>query len=395
MRLTWFSNAPWANTGYGTQTRLFAPRIKADGHDIAIAANFGLQASPSVWHDIPVYPAGYGGHSEDVILAHNRAWLGDKPGWLLTLYDMWPFNAVPGHESVRIASWCPVDHQPVSPEVLRWARQHYTIAMSKFGQAEFAKQGVDARYAPHGVDTQVFKPTPTDVRERMRVPADAYLITINAANKGGTPVRKAWSEMLSAAVLLMHRHPDAYLYLHTQLDGLSNGPALRVMITALGIPQDRLRIADQYEYVSGRIPDEALAAIYSASDVLLATSMGEGFGIPVVEAQACGLPVIVTDFSAQSELCGSGWKVGYQPWFDHYQGSFLATPLIAEILRGLEHAYEARGDQSLRDKAVAFAAEYDADRVFDIYWRPVLAELEAQLAPPEPRRVRRQKRRRK
>jgi glycosyltransferase involved in cell wall biosynthesis len=380
LKLTWFSNAPWANTGYGTQTRMFVPRIKADGHDIAISANFGLQAAATTWNDIPVFPAGYAGHSEDVLIPHHDSWGGD---WLLTLYDVWTLGIAPGHAERRIASWTPIDHAPVSPDVLVWARQHYTIAMSKFGQAELAKAGIDARYAPHGIDTTVFKPSPSDLRARQGIPEDAFLITINAANKGGTPVRKAWSEMLSAAALFMARHSDAYLYIHANLMGIgATAPHLEIMLRALGIPEERVRVVSQYPYLAGQIPDSALAEAYTASDVLLATSMGEGFGIPVVEAQACGLPVIVTDFSAQSELCGAGWKVGYQPWFDHFQGAFLATPLIAEILRGLEAAYERKGDQALRQQARDFALAYDVDHVYATYWRPILAELEAQLVPP-------------
>jgi len=382
LRLTWYSNAPWAPTGYGTQTALLTSRLKADGHEVAIAANYGLGAAPTAWQGIPVMPQGFSGHSEDVMLAHHAAWLGDTPGWLLTLYDVWTLGRIPGHAETRIASWTPIDHAPVPPDVAAWARQHYTIAMSKFGQAELAKVGVDAKYAPHGIDTNVFKPTPSAVREQMRIPADAFLITINAANKGGTPVRKAWSEMLSAAALFMRKHEDAYLYLHTNVHGIGgNAPELGIMVDAIGVPGDRLRIVDQYQLVAGRINEATLAQVYSASDVLLATSMGEGFGIPVIEAQACGLPVVVTDFSAQAELCGAGWKVGYQPWFDHFQGAFLATPLIAEVLRGLEASYAARGDAALREQAVAFAADYDADRVYLTHWRPILADLEAQLKP--------------
>ncbi len=42
-------------------------------------------------------------------------------------------------------------------------------------------------------------------------------------------------------------------------------------------------------------------------DVLLTTSMREGFGIPLVEAQAFGTPVIMTDFASMPGLCAGEW----------------------------------------------------------------------------------------
>jgi glycosyltransferase involved in cell wall biosynthesis len=127
-----------------------------------------------------------------------------------------------------------------------------------------------------------------------------------------------------------------------------------------------------------------LASFYRSADVLLATSMGEGFGIPVVEAQGCGTPVIVSDFSAQPELVGAGWKVGGQPWWDEAQESILFTPAISAIVNRLKDAYAARGDNGLRERAVAKAAEYDTDKVFAERWVPLLVEMEKALAAPAP-----------
>ena len=47
-----------------------------------------------------------------------------------------------------------------------------------------------------------------------------------------------------------------------------------------------------------------LALIYSACDVLAQPSLGEGFGVPVVEAMACGLPVVCSDGGALPEVVG-------------------------------------------------------------------------------------------
>ncbi len=65
---------------------------------------------------------------------------------------------------------------------------------------------------------------------------------------------------------------------------------------------------------------------YNAMDVLTNVALGQGFGIPILEAQACGTPVIVGDWTSMSELCFAGWKVAkeealpvYHDFFDAFQ----------------------------------------------------------------------------
>jgi UDP-glucose 4-epimerase len=264
-------------------------------------------------------------------------------------------------------------------EVEAWCREHETIAMSRFGQSSLLDLGIKSHYAPHAVETSVFRPTPSKIREQLGVPDDGFLVMINAANKGNIPPRKAWGEMLLAFGMFAKRHDDAYLYIHSDLTGNSGVP-LRVLLQTMPVGPDRISWAPQLPYRLGEIPQSTLAELYSASDVLLATSYGEGFGIPVIEAQACGLPVIVNNVTAQPELCGAGWQTRSQPFWDYTQGPvFFGVPLIESIVTSLEAAYEAKGDQALRDQAVAFAADYDADTVYERDWRPILADLETGL----------------
>ncbi len=75
------------------------------------------------------------------------------------------------------------------------------------------------------------------------------------------------------------------------------------------------------------------------------------------------------------EVCGAGWKVGGEPWDDVDHRAFYLNPSVDEILVALEQAYEARGDENLRETAREFALGYDADLVFDTYWKPALEEL--------------------
>ena len=95
----------------------------------------------------------------------------------------------------------------------------------------------------------------------------------------------------------------------TQAPGALN---LNDIVTHLGI-RDKVRFSDQYGIITGRIQPQNLAALYGAADVLTATSHAEGFGLPIIEAQACGTPVITTNFSSMPELTGAGWTVEGEP----------------------------------------------------------------------------------
>jgi FkbM family methyltransferase len=119
--------------------------------------------------------------------------------------------------------------------------------------------------------------------------------------------------------------------------------------------------------------------VHRAIDVLSNCSYGEGFGIPIVEAQACGTPVIVTDATAMPELCGSGWRVGYEKHWHDSQGAWAAVPRIGDIADAYEEAYDRARDEDMRAKAWQFAQDYSADTVVDTYWVPALARLEAGL----------------
>src|SRR5262245_15081540 len=123
-----------------------------------------------------------------------------------------------------------------------------------------------------------------------------------------------------------------------------------------------------------------MAGMYAGLDVLLNTSMGEGFGLTVLEAQSCGVPAIVTDFTAMSEVCGAGWKVGFERhWTD--QNSWQARPRVEEIAERLDECYalDRASRRALHARAREHALQYDADRVMGEHWLPTLEEIVRRL----------------
>jgi glycosyltransferase involved in cell wall biosynthesis len=114
-----------------------------------------------------------------------------------------------------------------------------------------------------------------------------------------------------------------------------------------------------------------LAGIYSASDVLLATSYGEGFGVPTVEAQACGTRVIASGWAASKDLVSDdSWLVDGQVFWDEPQKAYFQIPNVGSIVDSLIDAYDdTRGFSATARK---FALQFDAETVWHRYWMPFL-----------------------
>ena len=387
LRIVWYSNAPWAATGYGQQTAQVIQRLAKEGHQIAVHAMYGLAGSSSTWNGFKIYPQGLAAYSDDVVVAHTMEWANQDlstPSLLMTLFDVWVLKSESLKQLKNIASWVPIDHQPTPPDVLRFLQRDNVkpIAMSKFGSRMLDIAGVEHLYVPHAIEP-VFQPTESVTlpngkkmtgREFMGWEEDRFVVTMVATNKGAQPARKAWAENILAFSIFAKDKPDAVLYLYTEPDGAMAGINLPTLLDACGVEKDRYKVVDQYAYRHG-LPQQMMAAMYTASNVLLACSMGEGFGIPVIEAQACGCRVIVSNFTAQPELVGDGWTVEGQPWWDAAQQSWFFTPNVPDIVKSLEAAYNT--PRSLSDEAITHALGYGADTVFEQYWKPVMKEISA------------------
>ena len=383
--ILWASNSPYVETGYGQQTAQVTRRLKAAGHSVAIASNYGLEGTTSSWEGMPMFPRGFDLHSSDVVPAYMHAWEHRNPGLdplLITLYDVWVYRGPQWDTVKQIAPWVPIDHFPAPLDVVTFLRRPNVtpIAMSRFGEQMITDAGVECLYVPHAIDTGVFKPTPTfdgpngpmTGREFMGIGEDKFVVGMVSANKGTIPNRKSFPEAFLAFSMLAKEYPDAVLYCHTESKGSMGGIDLLALAKSCGIPEDQIAFPDAFVWRMG-IPAHVLAAIYTDMDVLLQPSMGEGFGIPLVEAQACGTPAIVSAATAQPELLGDGWLVEGQPWWDAAQRAWLHAPRVDSILQALVDAYDRPRERST--KAIEYAQQYEANFVFDAFWKPALKVL--------------------
>jgi glycosyltransferase involved in cell wall biosynthesis len=326
-------------------------------------------------------------YGQDVIGARARTVNADI---VLSLLDAWIFdlNALKG---LRWVPWFPIDHDPIPPAVLEKVRYAYSrIVYSKFGQKQLEDRDLPCFYVPHGVNADMFKPLHPaerlEARKFIQLPEDAFIVGMVAANKG-YPSRKAFEQNIAAFKVLSDKHKDAVLFLQTMTG--ENGRDcvdLPGYCRAIGLQLGKnVFFCDQTANVMGGFPDQYMVLMYNSLDVLLSVSRGEGFGIPILEAQACGTPVITGDWTSMSELTFGGWKVDKkdtEPDFTQ-QHSYQFLPHVGAIADRLEDAYNMRGNLDYRKRARAGAEKYDARKVADKYWKPVLDQISQRIEHTE------------
>lgn len=374
MRILWHSNAPWASTGYGNQTRLFTSRIRDGGHDVAISALWGLEGGILQFDGMPVYPRYRHPYGMDVMGANSQHWQADI---VISLIDAWVIEPHMLH-MCKWVPWFPVDMEPIPPPVAKSVAQAYKrIVFSKYAEKACADAGLDCYYVPHGYDSKVFAPlVQGEARQTLGWPQDKFIIGMVAANKD-FPSRKSWPSALAAFAEFAKERDDVLFYAHTNEQG---GVNIRELAETLGIAT-KIMMPEQYTTNTLGMPDNYMRSMYSSLDVLLNPAMGEGFGVPILEAQACGVPVIVGDWTAMSELCFGGYAIpkhkAERTWTP--LGAWQYQPTVKAIEQALGWAYRNARDERVRLKALQGALDYDADIVTKEYWLPTLADIEKRV----------------
>jgi len=381
-RLVIHSNAPFAGSGYATQTDWLSKLALQAGWDVKISAFYGLQGGSVQAGPLEILPGTFGNYGEDAIVPYWKLY---NPDVFMLLIDVWVYP----HDVLRagpISSWCPVDAEPIPLPVMEKLNSvKHILAMSRFGEREMRKVGFDPFYVPHAFNPTYFHPIdrPT-ARQEVKIKDGAFTVVCVAANKGYPP-RKNHDRLLKAWSIFIQNHPDAVLILHTLTNQAHGGIDVAGICQYYQIPPHNILLPDPLKFHTGYYGPDFLNKLYNAADAFILPSAGEGFGIPAIEAQAAGCPVILSDWTAQSELAEVGYKIPIDRVDDvliNPQLSEQALPKVTEILKGLDWAYEQRNDPKPRYMAQQFAQDYRADVVFGRYMLPALetmAEINADL----------------
>jgi glycosyltransferase involved in cell wall biosynthesis len=237
-----------------------------------------------------------------------------------------------------------------------WA--HLNIVHSHFGaralihsmKKSYKNPTCKVLYPP--IDLEVFKPISKEGLREKYTTKDRFTVLLVARNQ----YRKNFPVLIEAVKRLSKTIPNIQLLM-----------VAAPTISPFGAPEgyDLAAIVDEEgvkEYISSvrtnRMVDEkTLNEIYNSADILCLPSFGEGFGLPIAEAFAVGIPVVATNCSSITELLSDDRGILVNPSATIWQDGFTKHAALnsEKLANAIFKAYQ---DQALRDRCVAESGKF-------------------------------------
>ena len=367
---------------------------------MVLYCQYGLNGGTHEWEGIICLPTGMqGGYNDPIIRGHLRY---TQPDLVITLFDIWALNGTEIPQWIRDSgakwlAWTPIDAVPVSKATrLVLPYVDYPVMLSNF--AEKALQGFDPEYRveviPHGIEkdfgyTVNGRP---EFRRSIEVPDDAFLFGTVGRN-AYYPGRKGLDRLIRA--FAEAEIENSYLYIHTGKWSESGSMAIENVVDFYAEQhpwiEGRIKFPDEYNLVMG-YSQGGMNALYSALDCYVQPTLGEGFGLPVMEAQACGCAVIATDCTSMPDIVCPHTSVlvpGATELLvpDPSHRVLIDVDKLKDAMR--EIAAIKRDDPSgflaMKVNAGLWANGWDWDRLWAEHWQPLLARIEAEIEKAPPR----------
>ncbi|MFF2448917.1 glycosyltransferase [Neobacillus sp. NPDC058068] len=216
----------------------------------------------------------------------------------LTIFHQWP----PDWEAPKSKKWICMQPWEYGAIPRMWyIPMKYWVdevwVYSKYNKESYVRCGIPENkihVIPLGVDEKVFH---TDVEALDLQPSSFRFLFV-----GGTIGRKGIDTLIQAYLNEFTANDDVCLFIKdTGTQSFYKGITLEKMIhEAMSDPKN-----PRIVYMDHDISETELAGLYKACDCLVHPYRGEGFGLPIAEAMACGIPAIVPDKGSCQDFCNA------------------------------------------------------------------------------------------
>lgn len=364
------SDNPNGRTGLGRQCNETVRRIDAfmpTIFDVCVIGNGGTTSRHTPY---PVYPVTFAGdYSIPQLPDIVRDFCGDEApilftimnaGWLhwLAMPEILPSSSPLRKwleaKKPRVWAYVPVDSTGphgklthIEKSILE--RFDRVLAYTKFGaqtidrtlfhEATVNPDSPVTQWLPHGTDGGAFYPRSREearasefgkrvARDNGQIPDDVFVVGIVATNSA----RKNWPLAFRTCAELKRRGEKIGIWAHT------NAPLgwwdLLTAADTFGLREDTL-------FTFGNLSDEDMAWGYAACDVTLGIGDGEGWGMPLAESLACGIPVVTGDYAGATEFVPDAFRIPAEGYRD--DGFYLSARPIFVPEEWADRVQWARG----------------------------------------------------
>jgi glycosyltransferase involved in cell wall biosynthesis len=310
MKILWISDCPdnKINTGYATATRLIACELIKRGHTFI----FGSQCSQDA--DIQTITVGpnvcksYGFGKGKFLSAQAIGEINmmEKPDLIVTMADWQMVEGMMGLSGCdAFSKW--ICYAPIDGDMFTTAwdfmihETPFMVFMSPWFGPRAAKRrrfGLNA-YVPLPLDLGQHFMMDDDTRNTLRKnckqgagwPTDTLTVLTVARNQW----RKNYPEIIRAASILKKSHPGKFSFVfHCQPTETMGWDLPRLM--------HYYDVGDCTAISSNFVDTDGKNNLYNSADLFLLPSLGEGFGIPIIEAALYDLPIFTTNDTAGKDL---------------------------------------------------------------------------------------------
>ncbi len=430
-RILWLGEATYLNTGYGVYGNEVLSRLHTTGKyeiaEVGVYGHFADKRANSIpwtyYGCLPDTQADNAKYDEQIanqwgLWRFEEICLDFKPDIVMDIRDWWMLEYVSRSPFRKNFHWAIMPTIDSAPQMEQWLAT-YMEADTVCAYSEFGRDTMDAEsnglinfhgLAPPAANYDYLKPVPDKIKHKEAMGFEPNVKIVGTIMRNQK--RKLYPDLIDGFKQFLEKYPDVghdtFLYLHTSYPDIGwdiprlireSGIGHKILCTYIchdcghvfpSFFHDAVQTCPKCGKPSAKLPSgekgattKDLAAIINCFDVFVQYSICEGFGMPQVEAAACGVPVMSVDYSAMSSVVRNikGTPLKVQRMFRESEThSYRALPDnkdLADKLGKFLSKPESLQMKAGRDTYLACRKSYDWSRTSKV-WENIIDSVKLQ-----------------
>jgi glycosyltransferase involved in cell wall biosynthesis len=380
----------WTPSGFGTVMRNLISGLKSE-YKVALQS-WQFVGNKTEFDGVSIYPSYLHLFGKDVLPYVIEDF---EPDTMITLGDYWmlnyltaePFRNKLREKNIKWIWYIPIDSEMIPPHFMPLLKSpDVLVTMAKFAHEMAKKEGINNVYIPHGVDLSLYRRESDEEREKCRE-EEGYngKFVIGCVNRNQD--RKQLPRLVEAFAKFAKDKDDVILHFHcdpydvANLAAGYNNDSYPLLVNAIGHfgVAEKVHFSRQMRsFINGANFDE-MRKIYNLFNITASSTSGEGFGLSTIESIACGVPIVITDYTSSKELVlnggnNNGLLVDVKTCMFGGYGTMRAIVDIDDMVAKFQYLYDHPEEvKKMSDNCLNFAKQYAWSKIIPM-WKEVIED---------------------